>query len=119
MDTIGKRLKYARKSKGFTMESLADAIGVSRGVIDNIELNKTKNEPQRIVINEICRVLDIRKDWLLTGDGEMQDKSDISKSAVILAELYDTAKNFSEAEQLYLLDMTKSLKARLCCDKDK
>ena len=31
METLGGRLCYARKKNGYTQESLAEAIGVSRG----------------------------------------------------------------------------------------
>ena len=42
--TLGERLALVRKEKGYTQESLGDTIGVSRGVIFNLEKNKT--EPQ-------------------------------------------------------------------------
>ena len=48
MDTLGERLNFVRKKKGYTQDSLAEAIGVSRGVIFNLEKNKT--EPQVIEI---------------------------------------------------------------------
>lgn len=35
--TIGERLKIARKARGYTQDSLAEALGMSRGVITNIE----------------------------------------------------------------------------------
>ncbi len=63
MDTLGERLKYTRKKHGYTQDSLAEIIGVSRGVIFNLEKNKT--EPQSIVINAICQTLKINKDWLV------------------------------------------------------
>ncbi len=63
MDTLGERLKYTRKKHGYTQDSLAEIIGVSRGVIFNLEKNKT--EPQSIVINAICQTLKINKNWLV------------------------------------------------------
>ena len=111
MNTLGERLHYARKSSGYTQRSLADSIGVSRGVIFNLEKNKT--EPQAIVINAICQTLKINKNWLISGIGDMENSSNISQSAKILAELYDVAKELSEDEQLYLLDTVKALKQRL------
>lgn len=111
MNTLGERLNYARKKKGFTQNSLAESIGVSRGVIFNLEKNKT--EPQAIVINAICQTLKIRKEWLTEGIGEMEDTSDSSESAKILANLYEVAKGLSADEQLYLLDIVKALKQRL------
>lgn len=111
MNSLGERLRYARKQKGYTQDSLAETIGVSRGVIFNLEKNKT--EPQIIVINAICQTLKINKDWLINGIGEMEDNNDASQSAKILAELYETAKELSEDEQLYLLDIVKAMKQRL------
>jgi len=111
MDTLGERLKYARKSKGFTQSSLADTIGVSRGVIFNLEKNKT--EPQAIVINAICQTLDTNKDWLTNGNGEMENTAKASQSTKVLAELYDVAKGLSENEQLYLLDTVEAMKIHL------
>lgn len=111
MGTLGDRLNYARKQKGYTQDSLAESIGVSRGVIFNLEKNKT--DPQTIVINAICQTLKIRKDWLMNGTGEMEDTSETSRSAKILSELYEVAKGLSEDEQLYLLDTVKALKRRL------
>ncbi len=111
MNTLGERLNYARKKKGFTQDSLAETIGVSRGVIYNLEKNKTA--PQMIVINAICQTLKINKTWLIEGTEEMEDTSESSKSAKILAELYEVAESLSENEQLYLLDTVKALKQRL------
>ncbi|MCI8497676.1 MAG: helix-turn-helix transcriptional regulator [Clostridiales bacterium] len=111
MNTLGERLNYARKKNGYTQDSLAETIGVSRGVIFNLEKNKT--EPQVIVINAICQTLKINKDWLINGTGEMEDRSEASQSAKILAELYEVAKDLSENELLYLLDIVKALKLRL------
>lgn len=111
MNTLGERLNFARKKNGYTQDSLAEAIGVSRGVIFNLEKGKT--EPQTIVANAICQTLKINKEWLLCGTGEMECNHDTSQSVKILAELYEVAKGLSEDEQLYLLDTVKALKRRL------
>lgn len=111
METLGKRLNYARRKKGYTQDSLAESIGVSRGVIFNLEKDKTT--PQTIVINAICQTLGVNKDWITDGVGDMEDKNDLIQSTKILAELYDVAKDLSEDEQLFLLDMVKSAKLRL------
>lgn len=104
-------MKTARKGKGYTQESLSEAIGISRGVIFNLEKDKT--EPQGIVVNAVCQTLKINKDWLLYGTGDMENHRETSRSARILAELYETAKSLSEEEQLFLLDTVKALKFRL------
>lgn len=111
MDTLGKRLNYARRKKGYTQDSLAEAIGVSRGVIFNLE--KDKSTPQTIVINAICKALNINKCWLMSGAGDMENKEDFIQSTRILAELYDVVKELSEDEQLFLLDIIKAAKLQL------
>lgn len=111
MNTLGERLKYSRKKNGYTQESLSEAIGISRGVIFNLEKDKT--EPQGIVVNAVCQTLKINKDWLLYGTGEMEDNSETSRSARVLAAIYDAARGLSEEEQLFLLDTIKALKFRL------
>ena len=107
MNTLGERLIYVRKKNGYTQNSLAEAIGVSRGVIFNIEKNKTI--PQAIVVNAICQTLRINKDWLLRGKGKMEDTSEAILSTKILAELYQVTRELSDAEQFYLLDIARAL----------
>lgn len=111
MESLGERLNYARKKNGYTQDSLAEAIGVSRGVIYNLEKNKTL--PQTIVLNAICSTLKINKNWLQNGTGEMVSENVSSQSAKILAELCEAASELTEDEQLYLLDSIKSLRQRL------
>ena len=114
MDTLAKRLRHARKARGYTQDALAEAIGkMSRSVIFNIENNKNKTEPKTIVINKICEVLKISSDWLLQGTGEMDDTAKASRSAIILAELYTELGSLSEDELLYILDIVRAQKARL------
>lgn len=103
---LASRLKQARKSKGYTQAALASAIGVSRGVISNIEYEKT--EPQALVIRAICDVLQIDKNWLVSGRGQMESNSNLEKSARLLSEIYNSAKELSEEEQDYILDMIKT-----------
>lgn len=108
MDTKGERLHYIRKLRGFTQESLAQAIGVSRGVIYNIEKDKT--EIQAVVCNALCIALNIQKEWLIDGLGDMDCSAEVSHSQEILSELYSISKQLSEKERLFLLDVIKSMK---------
>lgn len=110
--SIGKRLKEARKSRGMSQDMLADKIGASRGVITNIEHDKI-SEPQAMVTNAICSVLNINQDWLISGVGNMDVIQSSSDSAKILAEIYSRARELSEDEQLFILDLIKSYSKRL------
>lgn len=55
MDTIGERVKAARKERGLTQSQLGQAIGVVQSVISEIEAGKLKSWP--IHRNAIRRVL--------------------------------------------------------------
>lgn len=105
---IASRLKRARKSRGYTQDALANKIGVSRGVISNIEYGKT--EPQALVADAICNVLGINESWLILGQGDMENNSNLEKSTKLLSEIYDSAKELSEEEQDYILDIIKTFK---------
>lgn len=104
--TISERLKYVRKMRGFTQESLAAAIGASRGVITNIEYGKV--EPQPLVIRAICETLHINEQWLINGKGAMETLNETEKSSRILSEIYNSAKELSSEEQDFILDMIKN-----------
>lgn len=104
--SIATRLKQARKSRGYTQDALAGAIGVSRGVISNIEYEKT--EPQALVLHAICNALRIDENWLASGQGQMECGPDLGKSARLLSEIYNSAKELSEKEQDYILDMIRT-----------
>ncbi len=67
MKTIGSRLKEARTACRMSQDALAEKIGVSRGVITNIESGKVSS-PQPIVISALCNALNIDKEWLLHGN---------------------------------------------------
>lgn len=103
MDNIGERLKFVRKNQGMTQDELSEKIGVSRGVIQNIEYNRASSV-QDIVINAICDALDISKEWLLYGTGEMKQ----SEKNKLLNEIAEMAAKLSPAEQDYILDMMRT-----------
>ena len=106
--TLGERLKKARKSKGFTQDKLAETIGTSRGVITNLEHDKTET-PQPLIINAICNTLEISQEWLINGTGKMNNSKEI-KISKVLSEIYSISKDLSREEQLYILDVIKTYK---------
>ena len=109
--TLGERLKTARKFKGLTQDGLAEKIGTSRGVITNIEHDKTET-PQPLIINALCDVLEVNHEWLINGIGEMNNSEAIRNSKV-LSEIYSIAKELSEEEQLYILDVIKTYRKHI------
>lgn len=68
LDTIGKRLKKARKYAGMTQVKLADAIDTKQGAISDLE-NGRNNSSTKLV--QMALVLGVNAEWLSTGVGEM------------------------------------------------
>ena len=66
---LNDRIKLIRKSLGLTQDEFGKRLGLTRGAITNIEMNKT--EPKPLLIDLICRIFNVNEDWLRTGEGEM------------------------------------------------
>lgn len=111
MSTIGERLKTARKIRGLSQTALADGIGVSRGVITNIERDII-SDPQPIVINAICDLLEINNEWLINNNGAME-KSCTDQNKQLLSSFISTIKDFSNDELLFVLDVISSYNSHL------
>lgn len=105
MNTMGKRLIFARKSRGYTQKSLAEAIGVSRNIILNIENNRTVSQP--IIIDTICEFLNINKKWLIDDNGEMEKDSEAEEMR-ILNDIYRISSMLSKEEQKFILNIIKA-----------
>ena len=104
---LGQRLKYARQCRKMTQIELAEGIGVSRGVITNIELNKVET-PQPIVTAALCNILEIAPDWLIYGEGEMD--AHVSKAAEdpdMTKELWNAINSMSTEEKTLLLQIMR------------
>ena len=70
--TINDRIKEIRKISGLSQTDFAERLGTTRGVITNLEGEKTTpNEP---FIELICREFNINEAWLRTGEGEVKQK---------------------------------------------
>lgn len=110
MKDISERLKEIRKSKGITQGALAEMIGVSRGVIQNIEYGNTS--PSKIVTQAICNALQINEEWLLYGkEPKSTEILERDKSVKILSEIYNLAKELSSEEQEYILKLIQDFHA--------
>lgn len=66
---MNERIKELRKVLGLSQDEFGRRLGLTRGAITNIELNKT--EPKPLLIDLICREFDVNETWLRTGEGEM------------------------------------------------
>ena len=62
-------IKELRNNLTLTQQKFADAIGLKRNSVAQIELGD--RSPSNSVINNICKTFNVNEKWLRTGDGEM------------------------------------------------
>lgn len=74
--TVGSRIKRLRKNLKLTQAEFAERIGLKSGAIGLYESND-RNVTDRS-ISLICEKFSINEDWLRTGEGNMEVKSDDS-----------------------------------------
>ncbi|MEA4892619.1 MAG: helix-turn-helix transcriptional regulator [Peptococcaceae bacterium] len=65
MDSIGERIKFLRKSKGLTIQELANVIEKSKSNISGYENGAFEPSAQTII--KLCSYFSISADWLLYG----------------------------------------------------
>lgn len=66
---MNERIKEVRKARGLSQDEFGRRLGVTRGAVTNIELNKV--EPKPLFVDLICREFDVNEEWLRTGSGSM------------------------------------------------
>ena len=69
MNELNSRIKQVRKALGMSQDEFGNGLGLGRGAITNIELNKTTPKP--LVVQLICKTYNVNETWLRTGEGEM------------------------------------------------
>lgn len=114
--TFASKLKLIRKANNLTQAEFADSIGISRGNLSGLELEKVMPTP--LLINCISLTYNIDKNWLI--DESNEDLSALNGStnmASLIAEKYgqldDKYKKFVENQILQLLE----LQEQKGCDK--
>jgi DNA-binding XRE family transcriptional regulator len=69
---INQRIKELRKALNMTRDDFGKALGVSRDVIANIELDRLARPGQKEpLIMLMCELFNVNREWLTTGQGEM------------------------------------------------
>ncbi len=66
---INQRFRNLRKSLGLSQTEFGKKLGVTRSVILNIELNKVV--PKDVFVHHTCEVLNVNREWLVNGAGEI------------------------------------------------
>lgn len=57
MEEVGKRIKYYREKKGWSLREFAERVGLSHGYLGQIENNK--RDPNLKILEQIANALDI------------------------------------------------------------
>lgn len=73
--TVNDRIKEVRKKFNLTQEELGEKLGVSRGIIKNIEYNVVDASTKPLLLTSICSTFGISREWLENGDDEMLAKT--------------------------------------------
>ena len=108
VDTIGKRLKYARKLRGYSQQELSAHSLVARPVISNIEIDRYST--QMVNYAAIAKALNINREWLLNGTGPMEMDNERAR---ILDELYHVCATLTESQQKYILETIRLMQEHL------
>lgn len=81
--SIGDRVKALRKANGLSRSDFAKSLGVSSGVIANIELQRTSGvESKKALFSLMCDKYGCRREWLIDGEGDMMQ--DLSREQEII-----------------------------------
>lgn len=82
-----ERIRELRDELKKSQAAFGEDIGVSRDVINNFERIKKPVEPSQLVIERICEVYQVNREWLSSGRGEMfKDLSREEKIATFVGE---------------------------------
>lgn len=88
--SVENRIKQVRKSLNLNQVEFGLKLGISVGVISNIELHRNKSDiSKNPICNLICSIFNVNPDWLLTGEGEMFIDSSNNTSLSSLQQEYN------------------------------
>ena len=99
---LAQRISELRMKKGESFQKLADAVGVSKAHIWQMERGKTDN-PSMDLVTRIANHYDVSLSYLVGEDIEAPDADPD------LARMFRQAKDLGDSERQILDDMMKSL----------
>lgn len=68
---INSRVLILREKLDLNQTEFGASIGVSRGVISNIDLNVVDVSTKPLLLQQICKMHNVDPKWLETGEGDM------------------------------------------------
>ena len=88
--TVSANIRTLRTMVGLSREEFAKRVGVTRGVIDNLELGRLQSlDTKAPLLALVAKEFGVSLDWLMngTGDPELPDVTDGERRAEKLGEL--------------------------------
>ena len=99
---LGRRITDLRLEKNESLQQVADAVGVSKAHIWELEKAKTKN-PSMALVTRLADHFDVSISYLVGEDSKAPDAD------VKLARMFRQAEKLNDRERKILDDMMKSL----------
>ena len=81
--TISERLKLVRRKRGLTQQEMANLLTIARPTVAQLEGGR--HQPSNEVLETIISKLDISRDWLWFGTGEMEENFSIGHPARLMS----------------------------------
>lgn len=97
MEQIKDRLKQLRHAVGIKQRELADRLEVQVGLIGNWE-SGARNIP-KTRIYQICKEYNVRKEWLIDGEGEMFEPEIEPETPSFEDEMYEMYQQLKPAQK--------------------
>lgn len=108
MDELAKRITQLRETLGYSQRKFAKLIGKTGSYLSQIELGNVPVTPS--LIDAIVSNLNVRRDWLANGNGEMFiTQKDESKAPEWAEELMRKIDKLMEIQQAQTGEMIKML----------
>jgi len=105
MGTIGERVRFLRKKRGYSQVELATLVGISQGSLSLIERNETEM-PAGDTVAGLCKALRTTPDFLIAGAGD----PDSIESAIQEHELVFLWRDLPEEARKLILENAHAVK---------
>lgn len=97
MSTVGGRIAYARKTRGLTMDQLADKVGVSKSAISQWEHGKIENLSAANLL-KLAEVLEVSPRWIWLYKNDHGEPIPMGKEAHLDPDESDLVETFKVLE---------------------
>ena len=106
---IGKRIRELRTALRLSQTEFGKKLSISRDVIGSIEYGRV--QPREVLLELICHIFSVDKNWLVNGEGEMfdtQKNTEIAEATKILNTLSPSFRTLALRQLREMLDFQKN-----------